>query len=81
VIATNFHITGGAVELDKVHYDASARRLAGELLRPAGDAGRIFIRLPEGFCCALPEVAPGVHALALTGAGSPLPWQVEFQRI
>jgi len=79
VIATTFHFTGGAVELDKVHYDASARRLAGELLRPAGDAGKIFIRMPAGLRCILPEVAPGVHALGLTGTGSPLPWQVAFQ--
>jgi len=81
VIATSFHITGGAVELTGVGYDAAEARLSGELIRPRGDTGKIFIRVPEGFRCVLPEVAPGVHALALTGTGSPLPWQVEFQRV
>ena len=80
VIATSFHVTGGAVELQNLRYDESAQSLSGELLRPQGDSGSIYVRVPKGYSCELPQVAPGVAELKLAGTGKPLHWSIPFQR-
>ena len=80
VIATSFHVTGGAVELQSLRYDESAQTLSGELFRPQGDSGSIYVRVPEGYSCELPQVAPGVAELKLAGTGKPLHWSIPFQR-
>ncbi|NLF94632.1 MAG: hypothetical protein GX564_12170 [Oligosphaeraceae bacterium] len=80
VIATDFHICGGAVELRAVNWEPATHLLAGKLLRPAGDEGKLYIKPPQNYRCQLDSVAPGVFALPLTGTGEALPWSVQFQK-
>ena len=78
VIATTFHFTGGAVELSEVAFDQTTNTLQGKLTRPAGDAGALYIKVPAGFTCDLPLVAPDLVELPLVGTSTPLDWEVHF---
>ncbi len=79
VIATDFHITGGAVELCDINWDPVTQKLEGTLIRPAGDQGRIYIKVPKNYRCALCKAAGGVVSLPLTGEGGPLAWSAQFE--
>ena len=78
VIATSFHFTGGAVELSGTSYNQTANILNGKLLRPAGDAGSLYLKVPRGYACGLAQVAPDLYELPLVGTGQPLDWTVQF---
>ena len=78
VIATTFHFTGGAVELSDIAFDQSTNALHGKLIRPAGDVGSLYIKVPVGFTCDLAEATPNVVELPLVGTGTPLDWEVHF---
>ena len=62
VAGTSFHFTCGGIELDSVRFENG--HLRGNLTRPAGDKGAIFIIDRE----------QNVHTLELTGTGEALEW-------
>jgi len=90
VLATNRHVTCGAVDLDDVRW--SGLTLAGTSRVVAGDAYEIFLTEPEGFRLSRFE-APGVPGAVVTRGGvlvkvrwlpavsGPVAWLAEFEKI
>ena len=80
VLSTSFHFTQGGVELSEVKWNETSRTLSGILYRPEAMHGEIYLTAPAGYSCSLPQSAPGIYSLALTGNGNRRYWQVEWGR-
>lgn len=68
-VGTSFHQSGGR-ELSEVKWDAKARTLSGQLLRPKGETGFIMIAGVPG--------ENGTHRLPVTATADVTFWSVRF---
>ena len=66
------------MELSGTSYSQAINILSGKLLRPAGDAGSLYLKVPRGYTCGLAQVTPDLYELPLVGTGQPLDWTVQF---
>jgi hypothetical protein len=82
VVGTDLHLAQGAVELQKVRWDAKTLTLAGEATRPPGTAGHLYIHVPVGYTATggLQMGPDRVVAVPLQFTAPAIPWRIKFAR-
>ena len=79
-LATDMHLTMGAVELSKVTWNANTRTLSGRALRAPGEKGTVFVHIPEGYEAIEDGSvrADGILAVPLEFTDREVAWSVPF---
>lgn len=49
LISTDMHLTQGGVEVEQLEWNAEQQYLAGVSVRPKGEKGNLYLRLPKGW--------------------------------
>ena len=85
VVSTDMHVTQGGVELSRVAYDSKTHTLSGKATRQKGDAGQLFIYMPEGYapspgCTGKPDKSNRILAVPLRFKTATMAWSAEFQK-
>jgi hypothetical protein len=81
VVGTDFHLAQGAVELHKVRWDEKALTLSGEVTRPPGTQGHVFVAAPAGYALKQGTLgADRVLALAVRCTAATTKWSAAFTR-
>ncbi len=89
VIATDMHITQGAVELNDVAWNPETMTLSGTATRPEGEMGNLFVNAPPGFAVTNPQglwIAKDgqtdtlIIRVQLQFDGEPQHWSVTFEK-
>lgn len=81
VIGTDLHLAQGAVELQKVRWDAKTLTLSGEATRPPGTKGHVFIHVPQGYEPVAGEVAADrTLRLPVAFTTNQCRWSARFKR-
>ncbi len=62
------------------NWDERTSTLSGVLVRPGGYSGHLIITVPKPYCCALEEVATGVHRCPLTATSGRTPWSIRLKK-
>jgi hypothetical protein len=87
VIGTDMHMLMGEMELERCTWDATTKTLSGQVRRPAGERGSVFICAPLRFGIKNPSsvlAAKDTHSnslvirVPLTFESKPVEWSIEF---
>lgn len=81
VVGTDLHLAQGAVELHKVRWDEKTLTLAGEVTRPPGTQGHVFVAAPAGYAPKQGTLgADRVLAMPVRCTAATTKWSAAFTR-
>jgi len=91
VLATDMHLTQGAVELNSVKWDDERETLSGVCERAAGEGGAIYLYVPNGYEvdhvdteqaeATWQPLKPTIVKLSLRLSATTAPWSVVFRKV
>jgi hypothetical protein len=93
LLGTSRHITG-AYSVEKVSWNVTARKLAGEAVTVSGERYALWVHVPRGLALArlrvaakggaeLPvdrQTAGDLLTVSFSGTAQPVEWDMQFQR-
>jgi alpha-galactosidase len=76
VLATDMHLTMGAVELSDVKWEGASGTLSGAAHRAPGAKGKVFIHVPEGW-----QAGNRVAVAEVQFTGKDAAWEMRFRQV
>ena len=90
VLGTDMHVLMGEVELSSCRWDKESSMISGKAIRPAGETGNVFVRIPAGYRVTEPSgkwIAKDANdsslivGLRLRFESEPIAWSVSYAPI